>query len=259
LGLFQGIKNIKEARARVHTLVNKLKAFCMLLDDDENIFMHDVACDVAISITSREQNMFTATDELVSGWEWSDEGRKNSFFAIPQNLLRSMLQVRVLDLTDMNLLSLPSSIGLLTNLHTLCLYSCILKDMAVISDLKKLEILCLHGSSIYQLPVEVGQLTQLRSLDLRHCSNLQVIPLNKHLPNLTSLELEVNDANTLPRGGLFLEKPERIDLDANVRLKDQDTVQLWGIEELSLAELLDHIKNFVNKLVKVGSSQLKYL
>ncbi|GAY63920.1 hypothetical protein CUMW_229470 [Citrus unshiu] len=151
----------------------------MLLDDDENIFMHDVACDVAISITSREQNMFTATDELVSGWEWSDEGR---------------------------------------------------------------------------LPVEVGQLTQLRSLDLRHCSNLQ-----KHLPNLTSLELEVNDANTLPRGGLFLEKPERIDLDANVRLKDQDTVQLWGIEELSLAELLDHIKNFVNKLVKVGSSQLKYL
>ncbi|KDO37441.1 hypothetical protein CISIN_1g038110mg, partial [Citrus sinensis] len=271
LGLFQGIKNMEEARAGVRTLVNKLKASCMLLDDDENI---------SISIASREQNVFTATDELVNGWEWSDESRvrhctsivildvktyvlpevmecpqlklfsmpaeKNSFFAIPHNLFRSMLQVRVLDLTDMNLLSLPSSIGLLTNLHTLCLYG----GVGVVDGVK--------NASLEEL---------------------------KHFPNLTSLELEVNDANTLPRGGLFFEKPERykiltghrwsrgfyrssnksyrsfrIDLDANVRLKDRLVVQLRGIEELSLAGLLDQdIKNFVNELVKVGSSQLKYL
>ncbi|KAK9215400.1 hypothetical protein WN944_007405 [Citrus x changshan-huyou] len=140
-------------------LGQQTQSFSYVAGYDENISMHDVVRHVAISIASREQNVFTATYELVNGWEWSDESRvrhytsivildvktfvlpevvecpqlklfsmhaeKNSFFAIPHNLFRSMLQVRVLDLTDMNLLPLPSSIGLLTNLHTLCLYGCV--------------------------------------------------------------------------------------------------------------------------------------
>ncbi|KAK9215267.1 hypothetical protein WN944_007271 [Citrus x changshan-huyou] len=78
LGLFQGVNKMEAARARVHTLVHKLKASCMLLDHtskNEKLFsIHDVVRDVAISIASGEQNVFSATNEQVDGCtEWSDE------------------------------------------------------------------------------------------------------------------------------------------------------------------------------------------
>ncbi|KAH9688652.1 putative disease resistance protein [Citrus sinensis] len=283
LGLFQGINRMEEARARVYTLVYKLKASCMLLEHgskNEHWFsMHDVVRDVAIAIATREQNVLTMRYELVNSREWLDEGalkfytsivlhdskmnvllpevlecpqlqllslwtEKSSLITLPDNFFRKLTQVRVLDLTYMHLSLLPSSLGLLTNLRTLCLYCSELQDIAVIGELKNLEILCLRGSYIEQLPVEIGQLTRLRSLDLRDCDRLQVIPPNvlsnlshleelyirsfnkweveveaagvknasleelKHLPNLTTLELCIPDVNTLPKG-LFFEKLER--------------------------------------------------
>ncbi|KAK9218757.1 hypothetical protein WN943_007394 [Citrus x changshan-huyou] len=280
LGLFQGISKLEEARDRVSTLVYELKASCMLLD--EGLSMHDVIRDVAISIASAEINVFTATGELFDGFkEWSDESavkpytsivlrdiktnvlpngvqleypqlklfsvradhQESSSLTIPNNFFERMIQVRVVNLTYMNLLPLPSSLGLLLNLRTLSLYYCKLLDISVIGDLKKLEILCLSGCGIKHLPVEVGQLTWLKLLDLRDCGELEVIPPNilpnlshleelyigtsfykwevevggvknasllelKHLHNLTSLDLHIKDVNSLPRG-LFFEKLER--------------------------------------------------
>ncbi|KAH9754247.1 AAA domain-containing protein [Citrus sinensis] len=356
LGLFQGIKRMEAARARVQTLVHKLKASCMLLDDmtsgNEDYFsMHDVVRDVAISIASRELNVFTAVDDVVDR-EWSEASamklytsivlpdvktnvlpevlecpqlklfhirvdRESSTLAISDNFFSRMTQVRVIDLTCMNLLSLPSSLGLLTNLQTLCLYYCKLQDTSVVGDLKNLEILCLRGCDITQLAVQVGQLTQLKLLDLRNCFFLKVIPPNvlsklsrleelyiggdsfnkwevevvdgvknasldelKHLPNLTSLELQIKDVDTLPRG-LFFKKLERfrihiggwlwravqkscrefrLKLNTKICLKDGLIVQLQGIEDLELSGLLEQDVNYlVNELAKAGSSQLKHL
>ncbi|KAH9688202.1 Disease resistance protein [Citrus sinensis] len=281
LGLFQGISKLEEARDRVSTLVYELKASCMLLD--EGLSMHDVIRDVAVSIASAEKNVFTATGELFDGCrEWSDQSavklytsivlrdirtnvlpdgvqmeypqlkffsvradhQESSPLTIPNNFFERMIQVRVINLTHMNLLSLPSSLGLLLNLRTLSLYYCKLLDISVIGDLKKLVILCLSGCGIKHLPVEVGQLTWLKLLDLRDCGELEVIPPNilsnlshleelymgdnsfykwevevggvknaslqelKHLHNLTSLDLHIKDVNNLPRG-LFFEKLER--------------------------------------------------
>ncbi|KAH9688216.1 AAA domain-containing protein [Citrus sinensis] len=356
LGLFQGIKRMEAARARVQTLVHKLKASCMLLDDmtssNEDYFsMHDVVRDVAISIASRELNVFTAIDEVVDR-EWSEASaiklytsivlpdiktnvlpevrecpqlklfhirvdRESSTLAISDNFFSRMTQVRVIDMTCMNLLSLPSSLGLLTNLQTLCFYYCKLQDTSVVGDLKNLEILCLRGCDITQLAVQVGQLTQLKLLDLRNCFFLKVIPPNvlsklsrleelyiggdsfnkwevevvdgvknasldelKHLPNLTSLELQIKDVDTLPRG-LFFKKLERfrihiggwlwravqkscrefrLKLNTKICLKDGLIVQLQGIEDLELSGLLEQDVNYlVNELAKAGSSQLKHL
>ncbi|KDO41449.1 hypothetical protein CISIN_1g040933mg, partial [Citrus sinensis] len=192
LGLFQGISKLDEARDRVSTLVYKLKASCMLLD--EGLPMHDVIRDVAISIVSAEKNVFTATGELFDGcMEWSDENavklytsivlrdiktnvlpdrvlpecpqlklfsvradhQESSSLTIPNNFFEKMIQVRVINLTYMNLLPLPSSLGLLSNLRTLSLCYCKLLDISVTGELKKLEILCLRGSDIQQLPVEL--------------------------------------------------------------------------------------------------------
>ncbi|KAK9195891.1 hypothetical protein WN943_004019 [Citrus x changshan-huyou] len=356
LGLFQGVNKMEVARARVRTLVHKLKASCMLLDhiskNEEFFSMHDVVRDIAISIASREQNALTATNEQVGGFrEWSDESavkhytsivlhdikanvlpevvecpqlkllfihadKESSSLTIPNNFFKRMIQVRVINLTYMNLLSLPSTLGFLSNLRALSLCYCKLLDISVIGDLKKLEILCLRGSDIKQLPIEVGQLTWLTLLDLRECRKVEVIPPNvlsnlshleelcisrrsfqkwevevegvknasleelKHLPNLTSLELDIHDVNTLPRG-LFLEKlgkyririgdwywestniwrsEFRLRLNNKICLKDWLIVQLQGIEDLELRKLQEQdVIYFANELVKVGSSQLKFL
>ncbi|KAH9754145.1 Importin subunit alpha-2 [Citrus sinensis] len=170
-----------------------------------------------------------------------DDPWETSPVTIPDNFFKSMIEVRVVNLTDM---ILPSSLGLLSNLRTLSLCSCGLPDISFVGYLKKLEILCLRGSDIVKLPVEVGELTWLKLLDLRDCCFLKVIPPNilsklshleelyigresfvdweeevegvknasleelKHLPNLTSLEVHVRDVSSLPRG-LLLEKLER--------------------------------------------------
>ncbi|KAH9688159.1 Disease resistance protein [Citrus sinensis] len=354
MGLFQGVNKMQVARARAHALVHKLKACCMLLDhisQKKGLFsMHDVVRDVAISIASTEQNVFSATEEQVSGCrEWSDESaiklytsivlhdvktnllpeavecpqlellyiradKESSSLTIPNKFFERMIQVRVINLSYMNLLSLPSSLGLLSNLQTLSLYNCKLLDITVIRDLKKLEVLCLRGSDIKRLPVEVGELTLLRLLDLRDCRELEIIPPNvlsklshleelymgprsfdkwevevegvknaslHELKHLISLELQIQDVNTLPRG-LFLEKLERykiliggvwgweyadiwcrefkIDLDSKIRLKDGLILKLQGIEDLWLSDLEERDVNyFVNELDKVGPSQLKHL
>ncbi|KAH9688206.1 AAA domain-containing protein [Citrus sinensis] len=315
--------------------------------------MHDVIRDVATSIASAEKKVFTATGELFDGcMEWSDENavklytsivlrdikinvlpadrvllecprlklfsvradhQESSLLTIPNNFFERMIQVRVINLTYMNLLPLPSSLGLLSNLRTLSLCYCKLLDISVTGELKKLEILCFRGSDIQQLPVELGQLTWLKLLDLRDCSKLEVIPPNilsnlshledlnigdnsfdkwdvevdgvknanlDELKHLTSLELQIRDVNGLPRG-LFFEKLERyriligdswnwkynicsrdfrIELNSKISLKDGLIVQLQGIEHLGLYGLQEQdVHNFVNELVKVGSSQLKHL
>jgi Leucine-rich repeat (LRR) protein len=63
-----------------------------------------------------------------------------------------MGNLQVLDLTKMKLPSLPSSLGLLTNLQALCLDRCELADIAVIGKLKNLVILSLFHSEMSQLP-----------------------------------------------------------------------------------------------------------
>lgn len=59
--------------------------------------------------------------------------------------------------------------------------------MAVVGELKKLEILSLCNSDIVHLPGKIGELTRLRLLDLNSCSQLKVIAPNV-IFRLTRLE-----------------------------------------------------------------------
>ncbi|KAH9688622.1 Disease resistance protein [Citrus sinensis] len=281
LGLFQNINTLDEARDRAHTLVEKLKKSCLLLDGNtsERFFMHDVVRDVAISIATRDQHVFVVENEVAPQINWPDKERLKVCRAIslsrcniselpqdfqcpqlkyltidivpslriPDNLFTGMTGLRVLDFTSMHLLPLPPSLGLLQSLQTLSLDDCQLGDMAMIGDLKKLEILTLRGSNVRKLVEEIGQLTQLRLLDLRNCSKLKVIPayvisslsrleelyigespiewgkvggvdgerrnasldeLN-NLSKLTSLEILIQDEKTLPRDLSFFKMLQR--------------------------------------------------
>ncbi|KAH9688656.1 putative disease resistance protein [Citrus sinensis] len=212
LGLFQNIHTVDEARDRAHTLVDKLKNSCLLLDGDtsEGFSMHDVVRDVAISIASRVQHVFAVENEVVPLNSWPDKDalkvctaislfntniselpqgfecpqlkyfriRNDPSLRVPDNFFTGMTELRVLDFTMMQLTPLPSSLGLLHNLQTLSLDECKLGDIAIIGDLKTLVILTLRGSDMEKLVEEIGRLTQLRLLDLSKCFILKVIPPN---------------------------------------------------------------------------------
>jgi len=274
LGLFHGINTMEDARNRLYTILRILEDCCLLLPDSfESLRMHDVVRDAAKLIASRDYNMFVVrADGGLREWPDVDALKRCTAFSVhdgdihelpnkmecpelrflylwrgghPLQILDTFFEgtgkLKVLDLTKMQLPSLPSSLGLLRNLQTLCLDQCVLGDIAVIGELKNLAILSLLHSHISQLPREIGMLTRLRLLDLSHCSKLEVIPPNvlsslvaleelymgnsfvhweaeglnnaslaelKNLSHLISLEIHIPDASSLPKDLLF-EKLER--------------------------------------------------
>ncbi|XP_017628514.2 disease resistance protein At4g27190-like [Gossypium arboreum] len=208
LGLFHGVNTVEETRNRLLTVVNHLKASCLLLDGYNNLHvdMHDLICDAAKSIAAN--HVFVLRDGDVLN-DWPDDetmkecdkillacpstnklpdqlkcpkltflgmGSKDRLMKIPENFFKEMKNLKVLILSDMNLPFLPSSISLLPNLRTLFLNDCALGDIALIGELKNLEILSFDGSDIEMLPEEIGQLTKLKWLDLTDCSKLKRIP-----------------------------------------------------------------------------------
>ncbi|GMY21227.1 probable disease resistance protein At4g27220 [Fagus crenata] len=282
-GLFPNINTLEEARNRLHREVRNLRDSSLLLDcpnTHEHFHMHDVVRDAAILIASKdEHNIFLVSDDRelkqlmdmdalkrcmalsISGIDIHElpnemecpelrflcvNGGDKSLQIIPETFFDGMRKLKVLDFTQMKLSSLPSSLHLLSNLTTLCLDFCAFEDMAVIGELKNLEILSLVGSNVSQLPREIGLLTHLRLLDLRKCSKLEVIPRNvlsslveleelymgnsfdhwetegldngrnnatlaelMHLSHLVTLEIHIRDASVLPKDLLLFKKLER--------------------------------------------------
>ncbi|XP_031254516.1 disease resistance protein At4g27190-like [Pistacia vera] len=273
--LFRDVYTLEEGRNRLHRLIDHLKASCLLLDDDDDaVKMHDIIHAVAILIAATDKLMFNiqnvntlkevlekkkdSTAIVVPSGDIYDElpekldcpklkffflDMNNKNLQIPYVFFEGMKEIKVLDLTRMHLLSLPSSLDCLKNIRTLCLDGCQLEDVAIVGELKTLEILSFLRSDIEQLPGEIRQLTQLKLLDLSHCLNLRQIAPNvisclsqleelymgnsfvqwevegvdnqgrrnaslgelKRLSNLTALHLHIQDAGVMPRD-LFFKK-----------------------------------------------------
>ncbi|KAJ6928864.1 disease resistance protein [Populus alba x Populus x berolinensis] len=219
LDLFKGRSKLEEARNRLRTLVDELKASCLLLEGDRDgrVKMHDVVQSFVSSFASREHHVLLVPDELKE-WPTNDVLQqcigisspyrkipdlpailecpnlrsfillnKDPSLQIPDNFFREMKELKVLDLTEVNLSPLPSSLQLLENLQTLCLDHCVLEDISIVGELKKLKVLSLISSNIVRLPREIGKLTRLLLLDLSNCERLEVISPNA-LSSLTRLE-----------------------------------------------------------------------
>ncbi|KAJ9553683.1 hypothetical protein OSB04_017728 [Centaurea solstitialis] len=221
LRMFQNVYKLEAARDRTYALVEGLKACCLLLDgkNEEYVRMHDVIRDFAILIASSGEKMSLVRHDAESFG--SPEGEPlNSFAAIslastsitelpsgldcpkleilllqfhsdsiqvPANFFEGMKELKVLIMSDMPILSLPSSIRSLWKMRTLCLEHCKLRDISSIGGLISLQILSFLGSNVKRLPEEIGQLTQLKLLDLTDCEELTTIP-PKVLSRLSSLE-----------------------------------------------------------------------
>ncbi|XP_059437907.1 probable disease resistance protein At4g27220 [Corylus avellana] len=274
LGLFHGINTIEEAKNRLYKILRILEDCCLLQPyKSRSLCMHDVVRDATKSIAEQDHNMFVVRadgglkewldanafkrcetiyarggdiHELPNKMElpelrffclWGEDSPKQ----ISDNFFEGVGKLKVLDLTQMHLSSLPSSLLLLENLQTLCLDQCVLGDIAIVGKLKNLVVLSLLKSNISQLPEEIGLLTCLRLLDLTDCFKLELIPPNvlsslialevlymrnsfvqweaeglnnaslaelKHLSHLITLEIKISNASNLPKDLLF-EKLER--------------------------------------------------
>ncbi|XP_039683128.1 uncharacterized protein [Medicago truncatula] len=218
LDILKHINAIDDARNRLYTITKSLKATCLLLEvkTGGRIQMHDFVRDFAISIARRDKHVFLRK-QFDEEWTTKDFfkrctqiildrccihelpqmidcpniklfylGSMNQSLEIPDTFFEGMRSLRVLDLTHLNLLSLPTSFRLLTDLQTLCLDQCVLGNTDAIEALQNLEILRLWKSSMIKLPREIGRLIQLRMLDLSH-SGIEVVPPNI-ISNLTKLE-----------------------------------------------------------------------
>ncbi|WJX81759.1 hypothetical protein P8452_64603 [Trifolium repens] len=269
LDIFKNISTVDDARNRLHSIIESLKASCLLLECKtcRRIHMHDLVRDVAITIARRDKHvyMLKTKDELkkflakdcqekcsqiiLSQCLLHELPKKldcpnvklfvfesaDRLLEIPDSIFDGMGSLKVLDLTRLNLSSLPTSFHSVTCLQTLCLDHCVLEKIDVIGDLKNLEILSLWKSSMTKLPIKIREMTQLRMLDLSN-SGVEVIPSNifssltkleelylgnipikwedensakqkenaslvelQRLCNLTALELQIHEARILPR------------------------------------------------------------
>ncbi|RDY12806.1 putative disease resistance protein, partial [Mucuna pruriens] len=221
LDLLQGVYSIRDTKSRVNVLIEELNESSLLVKSYSNdcFNMHDIVRDVALSISSKEKDVFFMKNGKLNEWPHKDKlqrytnivlhycdivqlpesiycprlevfhiDSKDDFLKIPDDFFKDMIELRVLILTGVNLSCLPSSIKGLTNLKMLCLERCTLgKNLSIIGELKKLRILTLSGSNIENLPVELGQLDKLQLLDLSNCSKLRVIPSNI-ISRMNSLE-----------------------------------------------------------------------
>ncbi|KAF2294521.1 hypothetical protein GH714_012175 [Hevea brasiliensis] len=217
LSLFKHISTVKEARNKVYTLIDTLKAKCLLIDGDTYGFVkiHDVVRDTALSIASREQHAFIGKssreltewpnkdsarislpycdiEDLPEGWECPKAELLLLFtevlsLGIPDLFFKGIRNLEVVDFTGMRFVSLPSSLAFLSNLHTLCLHRCQVDDIAIIGDLKQLRVLSFANSYIVELPRQIEELTRLKLLDVSDCSKLKMIPASA-LSKLSQLE-----------------------------------------------------------------------
>ncbi|XP_052728349.1 uncharacterized protein LOC108328951 [Vigna angularis] len=222
LNLLPGVHTITDARKRVKEMIQELEESSLLVKSYsiDRFNMHDIVRDVALSISSKEKHVLYMKNAILDEWphendferypaifihfcDINDElpesihcprlevlhiDNKNESFEIPDEFFKSMVRLRVLILTGINLSCLPSSIKCLKKLRMLCLEQCTLgENLSIIGELKNLRILTFSGSNIENLPLEFGQLDKLQFLDISNCLKLRQITSNI-IPRMAILE-----------------------------------------------------------------------
>ncbi|XP_031254998.1 disease resistance protein At4g27190-like isoform X2 [Pistacia vera] len=212
LDLYEGVSSIEEARGDLRLIVEALKALGLLLNAHKKEFvrMHDIVRDVCLWITSKGENIFMSKIrmdltqlKMERGWKQYTAisllenklkelpvrlvcpklkilllGGENQWskLKVSDECFEEMKALEVVSLRDVDL-SLKS-LQFLTNLKTLELFGCNLRDICFLAKLNKLEILSFRGSCFDELPIELSELKELRMLDLRDCYKLERIPSN---------------------------------------------------------------------------------
>ncbi|XP_040938062.1 disease resistance protein At4g27190-like [Gossypium hirsutum] len=244
--------------------------------NEEYFDVHDLTYSLAKSIASNDNQVLALTEvdkdedeDVVAGWPNGESMKecnkiilrdpsinklpdqlncpqlflfllfsKDLSLTLPDNFFKEAKNL-VLGLTCMHFSSLPSSIGLLTSLSTLCLDHCNLGDnLTIIGALKNLNVLSLAGSDIKIVPKEIGQLLKLKLLDVSGCTKLKTISANV-LPSLSKLE-------ELYMGGTCIQWGQ-----PNASLAELNTLSHLSTLEVEIPDAKAAPEDFFQKLQKL--------
>ncbi|PIA26011.1 hypothetical protein AQUCO_10100011v1 [Aquilegia coerulea] len=212
-------------------ILTKLKDHCLLengySDDDERVKMHDLIRDMALRITDNTFMVQDGVKCLPNEIEWGEVLERASFMDnlveqvsisprcpklstlffsgsyylmnIGNDFFVNMQCLRVLDLRNSGIISLPDSISDLVNLRALRLSWCqILMRVPSLAKLVRLRTLELDHTSIEELPEGIEMLVNLR------CLNLNSIMLRKGIP--MGLISKFSELQNLDLGGIHADK-----------------------------------------------------
>ncbi|RWR91521.1 putative disease resistance protein isoform X1 [Cinnamomum micranthum f. kanehirae] len=227
-GWIDEMENTERERDKGYTILMELLDSCMIKGYDSvdlagrlgTIELHDLIRDLAINITrvsprfmvkAREYSKETPRVE-----EWVENMKRvslmdnkikvlsgqpmcpqlttlflqgnNRLTEISNSFFENMQGLRVVDLSQTQINSLPESFFALKNLRVLRLDSCQnLHKVPCLATLKHLRVLSLDRTLIQELPQGIEELVNLRKLRLNHTSRLNLFPAGI-IPKLTLLE-----------------------------------------------------------------------
>ncbi|KAG4127365.1 hypothetical protein ERO13_D10G211800v2 [Gossypium hirsutum] len=210
-GLIDEMGSRKAMEGSSHSILQKLEENCLLerVQNRPCIKMHDLVRDMALHIT-RKRFLVKAgmqLEELPNEEDWGEDLEKvslmrnristipqmmkspkfpklttlllswNALKEIPESFFEHFPNLKILDLSDTRLESLPNSISFLEKLTVLLLRGCLcLKSLPCLSKLQALKKLDLGRSGIGEIPQGLEMLVNLRYLNLERTSHLAWIP-----------------------------------------------------------------------------------
>ncbi|KAJ0965147.1 hypothetical protein J5N97_026285 [Dioscorea zingiberensis] len=219
-GLIVEVGSWETEKDKGHAILKELKDACMI-ESAHNycVKMHDLIRDLAIIIT-REQPRFMVKaglrlKESPKEEEWAESLERvslmdndierlhgqpncprlltlflqNSFLNnISHTFFKHMHNLRVLNLSQTDIVSLPDVLSDLINLHALFFQSCRhLKCLPSLAKLHKLRVLDLKHAPLEEVPHGLENLVKLRYLDISHGYSLRSFP-SGILSKFTNLE-----------------------------------------------------------------------
>ncbi|CAB4302270.1 unnamed protein product [Prunus armeniaca] len=239
LNLVKNVDTVEDARNALHSLAEKLKYSCLLLDidDDGRVRMHELVRDVAIWIAFKDNHAIAKAygDELK---EWPDRNSLKKCTAISLNSCKIprfpeepwtansvTASISSIPNKSSNFVfrsSCPKEIGQLTRLQLLDLTRCsqlVRISPGVISSLTSLEDLRIGSFKKWEGGLNDGR------------SNASVSEL-KQLHQLTALDIHIPDAKLLPASMFSDTKLERYTVLIGIKslLKRCEDLDLDGME-----------------------------
>ncbi|XP_060675348.1 disease resistance protein At4g27190-like isoform X2 [Ziziphus jujuba] len=258
-GLFQGITKLEEARNKVVTLVEDLKACCLLLDGDYDgcAKMHDVIRDVTLSIGSNDRHMYNLRnvaelEECFSSRKLEDSiavslPEIDHIYQLPEKLEFPKVQLFCLSSTS-------KPFGFNTYFLSYEKYGKGLKiPNHFFEEMKELRVLELISIRLRPLPSSIFSIQNLQTLCLQFC-DIGEVGMIGELKNLKILDLRGSSIEELPKQIGQLTQLRMLDLKDCYKLK---VVQPNIISSLTRLEELNMENSFRNWHVNGNEGKIR--